>query len=119
MDEVKELYNDRSMPMIVYTEEEEGQTLKNAHENAYLNCNETEFLSDLEKHDLGKGIYPLLIVTKPELMRGFDYRSKTIGITLIILRQFSGMRDAQQALARVGRNGDKCKRFTTHKSLVC
>lgn len=94
INKVKDLYSDRSVPIIVYTTQEEGQLLKDAYENTHLDCTSTEFLGDLEKHDLGKGLYPMLIVTKPELMRGFDYRSKTIGITLIILRQFEGMRDA-------------------------
>jgi hypothetical protein len=44
-------------------------------------------------------------------MRGFDYRSPTKGITLIIAASFDHQRQATQGFARVGRFGDPCKRF--------
>jgi hypothetical protein len=39
-------------------------------------------------------------------MRGFDYRAKVVGITLIIATSFEIETDAMQGLCRVGRHGD-------------
>ena len=44
-------------------------------------------------------------------MRGVDYRAPRTGITLLVTRPFYNFRDAEQALLRVGRFGDKCYRF--------
>jgi hypothetical protein len=44
-------------------------------------------------------------------MRGFDYRAKTKGITLILAASFTNQRQALQGLCRVGRFGDPCKRY--------
>ena len=40
-------------------------------------------------------------------MRGIDYRSKTLPITLIIAKSFPSKRDALQGFNRVGRFTDK------------
>ena len=51
------------------------------------------------------------IVTQARLMRGFDYRSSdNAGIALLICVQFDSKRAVYQALGRVGRYGDPCKR---------
>ena len=43
-------------------------------------------------------------------MRGTDFRSR-IGITLVICKPFTNEREVGQALGRVGRFGDPCKRY--------
>ena len=44
-------------------------------------------------------------------MRGFDYRAPDNGISLVIARSFTTERELHQAMVRVGRHGDKCKRY--------
>ena len=55
----------------------------------------------------------VLLVTKPELMRGVDYRVEagTQGISLLIMSKFSNTRAYVQALGRVGRFTEKARRF--------
>ena len=43
-------------------------------------------------------------------MRGFDYRSESIPMTLVIAKSFVNKRDAIQGFNRVGRFGDRCCR---------
>lgn len=71
-------------------------------------------LADHEKlaNILSLGRAPILVVTDPDLMRGFDYRCSK-GIHLYMLRQVKCHRDWIQALMRVGRNNDPCERFTS------
>ena len=40
-------------------------------------------------------VYPLLVVTKPEFMRGIDYRAPTKGISLVICNSFRNEREVQ------------------------
>jgi len=49
-------------------------------------------------------------VTDPRLMRGFDYKSSN-GIALYMGRKVSCLRDQTQALTRVGRYAERCRRF--------
>ena len=51
----------------------------------------------------------VLLVTKPALMRGFDYRCAT-GIALFLARRFESRRASFQACGRVGRYGEPCRR---------
>ena len=44
----------------------------------------------------------LFLVTKPELMRGFDYRCST-GIALLVKKKFDSVRALKQGFNRVGR----------------
>ena len=44
-------------------------------------------------------------------MRGLDYRAQTNSISLVVAMSFVTKRDFQQALVRVGRQNDKCRRF--------
>jgi len=44
-------------------------------------------------------------------MRGNDFRSPINGICLIVAKSFESDRDAEQALARVGRFEDNCERL--------
>ena len=52
-------------------------------------------------------------VTEGRLMRGFDYRSnnKQHGIALYMGRKVNCLRDQTQALTRVGRYGERCRRY--------
>ena len=50
-------------------------------------------------------------MTDIESMRGLDYRARTNSISLVITRSFVTDRDHYQAIVRVGRQNDKCKRF--------
>ena len=43
-------------------------------------------------------------------MRGVDYRAPGTGITLVVAKSFSNVRDADQGLKRVGRFKDACHR---------
>lgn len=38
--------------------------------------------------------YPLLLVTKPDLMRAIDYRAPNMGIALLICKSFGNEREA-------------------------
>jgi hypothetical protein len=44
-------------------------------------------------------------------MRGLDYRSEKATLYLIIAEGFDCTREALQAVARVGRFGDSCRRI--------
>ena len=44
-------------------------------------------------------------------MRGNDFRAPNNGINLVIAKSFANERDFFQAMVRVGRHGDKCKRY--------
>jgi hypothetical protein len=66
---------------------------------------------DQEKAEVNGFRYKLIIATDPFAMRGFDYRGKDIGITLLLAKSFAFEREAIQGLNRVGRFGDQCKRI--------
>jgi hypothetical protein len=54
----------------------------------------------------------VLIATQPHLMRGLDYRStEDEGIALFITKNFPSRRTFKQALGRVGRFDEPCKRY--------
>jgi hypothetical protein len=44
---------------------------------------------DQEKADVNGFRYKLIIATDPFAMRGFDYRGKDIGITLLLAKSFA------------------------------
>lgn len=54
--------------------------------------------------------YRLIVAVNQFGMRGIDYRSKQVAITLVIAQPFENKREAMQGFARVGRFGDKYKR---------
>jgi hypothetical protein len=58
--------------------------------------------------------FPIMVTTTSFGLRGFDYRAPTNGLTLIIAKALPHERALQQALSRVGRYHDSCKRI-----LVC
>ena len=73
------------------------------------NCTLLARLKKLTKHDI-------LFVTLDELMRGLDYRTdedcpETLGISLLIMSDLQSQRALIQALGRVGRFGEACRRF--------
>jgi len=57
--------------------------------------------------------HKVLVATESQVMRGFDYLGGHKGICLIIDQGFSSQREADQALARVGRQGEVCERYIT------
>lgn len=59
----------------------------------------------------GAGPYKIVIVCEEAFMRGTDFRSPTVKMTLVVQRGFTSARHAQQALARVGRYNDDCYRI--------
>ena len=59
------------------------------------------------------------IVTDPRLMRGFDYRSADgHGIALLMCNHVDSEREANQALGRVGRYGDRGERAKLISNIV-
>ena len=54
---------------------------------------------------------PVLAITDAELMRGVDFRAPLTGITLFLCGSMANRRELQQALGRVGRNGDAARRY--------
>lgn len=52
-----------------------------------------------------------MTVTDCKWMRGIDYRSKAVKMTLLIGRSFENYHDAIQGFYRVGRFDDKCQRI--------
>jgi|688.fasta_scaffold37673_4 hypothetical protein len=57
-------------------------------------------------------LFNLIVACEPKTMRGSDFRSKDVGITLIVAKSFNSNNDLQQGLGRVGRFGDKCYRIS-------
>jgi hypothetical protein len=70
--------------------------------------------TNVESHDaiLNLNKNDVIIINKPNLMRGLDYRSvEKEGIALLVAKKFSSKRTYKQALGRVGRFGEPCKRY--------
>jgi len=82
----------------------------------FLNVDDRTEPSTLRKLDEKNlsGNHKILIVTESSYMRGTDFRAPTHGITLILAKSFESERDAEQALARVGRFGDRCTRLLVY-----
>ena len=58
--------------------------------------------------------YTTYIVSDEALTRGTDWRSPDVGMALVLDRGFESERDLQQALARVGRFGDRAVRVKSN-----
>jgi hypothetical protein len=54
----------------------------------------------------------VVIALGMDAMRGIDYRSESVVMTLIIAESFANQREAMQGYYRVGRFGDKCWRVS-------
>ncbi len=63
-------------------------------------------------------MYPLVVTTSDFGLRAFDYRGNNIGITLIIAKSLAHERDALQAMSRVGRWDEPCKRIVAGETEV-
>ena len=55
---------------------------------------------------LTSGCYPLLVISDPEVMRCYDFRSQKVGMILCIPKSFASMQDANKGMGRVGRFGE-------------
>ena len=63
--------------------------------------------------------YTTYIMSDEALTRGSDWRSPDVGMALVLDRGFESQRDLQQALARVGRFGDRAVRVkSSHVELI-
>jgi hypothetical protein len=69
-----------------------------------------ELLKTLDEKRSTDGSFHLLVALDFG-MRGVDYRAPLTGITLIVALSFNHEREATQALARVGRYKEPCKRY--------
>jgi superfamily II DNA/RNA helicase len=56
------------------------------------------------------GSYRVVVATDSFAMRGIDYRSAVVTMTLAIAKSFENQREAIQGFNRVGRFGDVCMR---------
>ena len=54
--------------------------------------------------------YTVVVANDKSAMRGLDYRSETVKMTLVVAKSFSNKREAMQGYYRVGRFGDSCSR---------
>lgn len=60
----------------------------------------------------------MIVTTSDFGIRAFDYRGNKIGITLIIAKSFAHERDALQAVSRVGRQDEFCKRIIAGETVI-
>lgn len=92
---------------LLYVEHSEIDAIQRICEERGLphkhNCRDLSILKNLQKKTV-------LIVTDAELLRGFDYRC-SFGIVLFMGSAVDSSRALHQALCRVGRYGEYCKRF--------
>ncbi len=72
-------------------------------------------MRNLAKRNSATQEYNLVVATHPEAMRGVDYRSPVIGITLLVGKSFANSREADQGLKRVGRLKDPYSRITIER----
>ena len=79
--------------------------LRSLGQSVQVNCEDVDKIRKLGSQDV-------LFVSKPELMRGFDYLStRQEGIALLMARSLPSKRHVEQALGRVGRNGQQGTRY--------
>ena len=108
--EAEFLDSSREAAKLVYTKDEaKVKTLKETGMTKDLkvrvDITDMRELRSLTKNDM-------LIITNPDLLRGFDYKSNaTEGINLLMMSPVSSTRSLQQALGRVGRYHQPGKRF--------
>ena len=79
------------MELLIVVEEVDHQVLRTLHEQV-------------------NGKYRVVVALDKSAMRGLDYRSDGIPITLVLAKSFDNKREAAQGLSRVGRFGDACRR---------
>ena len=91
---------------LVFATEDALTTFEKTQQPSERDCEDLAHLKCLAAQDV-------LLVTKPELMRGVDYRVQagTQGISLLIMSKLANTRAYVQALGRVGRFTEKARRF--------
>ena len=107
----------KQMPVLIWTDEQTATTISQTNSGVGIVDQNTDYkkLRKLDERS-DQQHFPLLIVTDGSIMRGTDFRSPKHGICLVVTKPFDNMREAQQALARVGRFGDDCERIITHET---
>ena len=94
----------RGQAKLIYGDFNAGDVLLKDY-RVRVDVEETVAIRTLIKEDV-------LIVTDPKLMRGLDYRSaEPEGMALLLTKQFPSKRTLKQALGRVGRFDEPCKRY--------
>ena len=58
-----------------------------------------------------KDHFSLLLASTIDPMRGYDYRARKTGISMVVMKPFPNQRAAYQGLMRVGRFNDECERL--------
>jgi len=98
----------KTNPVLVYGSEELLTALKEADINVLLVNDETEhnLLRQLDTPGEDER-YVVAMATDLKCMRGIDYRSKDLPLTLVMAKSFLCKRDALQGFNRVGRFTDK------------
>lgn len=92
-DDIKKFISLQGFAFIDADTEKDATVLRNLHQKTHV------------------GSYSLVVATSEEAMRGIDYRSPEVGITLIVGKSFKNTRESQQGLKRVGRYSDPCQRL--------
>ena len=97
--------------VLIYTSEKTASTLLGLITDSQRVSEATE----LRRLDVrpNSTSHKVLVATESQVMRGFDYLGGHKGICLIVDRGFACQREADQALARVGRQGEMCERYIT------
>ena len=98
----------KTNPVLVYGSEELLTALKEADINVLIVNDETEhnLLRQLDTPGEDER-YVVAMATDLKCMRGIDYRSKDLPLTLVMAKSFLCKRDALQGFNRVGRFTDK------------
>lgn len=96
-------FTDHTSPLIIFAHKEDFPKYEEALHYEYKY--EDEDVETVVKNRIKNRT--LILISDPLFMRGYDFRANG-GISLLIAKSFSNMRDAQQGLGRVGRFGDPC-----------
>ena len=100
-------------PVLIFTTETKAASLLLNMQSAVKVTRDTS--SDMLRQSdkiLGSQGYGALVVDDPLVMRGSDFLAPSTGLALVLDRGLQSDREVQQALGRVGRFGERCKRYT-------
>ena len=105
----------KEQPVLLYTSSEHANMLKGLLRNTILvdQLTDPSTLRQCDKRQDGDR-YTTFIISDEALTRGSDWRSPDVGMALVLDRGFESQRDLQQALARVGRFGDRAVRVKSN-----
>lgn len=97
-------------PVLVYCDKSMNEELTKLGLEVLIVDNQVEHqrLRELDQQVNGK--YTVVIANDKSAMRGIDYRSETVKMTMVFAKPFENMREAMQGYHRVGRFGDACQR---------